>query len=143
MNLPGILSGRSASNPRNKQIAAIFKEAGAIEKYGSGIKRVRQTMLAAGAKEPLFGLGGNFFRVTLFPVSGGVTEGVTEGVESLLVAIGDNPGQRAPFYGSKLNTSVKNIERWLKQLKDQGRIEFRGAPRSGGYYPCYKPEASA
>jgi ATP-dependent DNA helicase RecG len=33
-----------------------------------------------------------------------------------------------------LNTSVKNIERWLKQLKDSQRIEFRGAPKTGGYY---------
>ncbi|WP_296668750.1 hypothetical protein [Rhodoferax sp.] len=33
-----------------------------------------------------------------------------------------------------LNTSPKNIERWLKQLKAQGLIEFRGAPKTGGYH---------
>lgn len=33
-----------------------------------------------------------------------------------------------------LQTSPKNIERWLKQLKDTQKIEFRGAPKTGGYY---------
>lgn len=31
-----------------------------------------------------------------------------------------------------MNTSVKNIERWLKRLKDDGKIEFRGAPKTNG-----------
>jgi ATP-dependent DNA helicase RecG len=35
----------------------------------------------------------------------------------------------------EINTSAKNIERWLKQLKDSQHIEFRGAPKTGGYYP--------
>jgi ATP-dependent DNA helicase RecG len=29
---------------------------------------------------------------------------------------------------------VKNIERWIKQLKQENKIEFRGAPKTGGYY---------
>jgi len=142
LTLPEILAGRCVSNPRNKQIAGIFKEAGAIEKYGSGIKRVRQTMLAAGAGEPRFEVIGNFFKVTLFPLGGGVNEGVNKGVNegvnkgvaSLLAAIGNTPGQRAPFYAIGLDTSPKNVERWLKQLKNNGQIEFRGAPRTGGYF---------
>ena len=28
----------------------------------------------------------------------------------------------------------RTIERWLKQLKDQDLIEFRGATKTGGYY---------
>jgi hypothetical protein len=48
-------------------------------------------MLAAGAKEPIFELVGNFFKVTLYPINGraneglneGVSEGVSEGVETL------------------------------------------------------------
>ncbi len=37
-----LTSGNYISSVRNKQIALIFKEAGLIEKYGSGIKRVLQ-----------------------------------------------------------------------------------------------------
>ncbi len=28
----------------------------------------------------------------------------------------------------------RTIERWLKQLKDENKIEFRGAPKTGGYF---------
>nr|WP_296668924.1 RNA-binding domain-containing protein [Rhodoferax sp.] len=43
-------------------------------------------------------------------------------------------GLRAPALAQALNTSPKNIERWLKQLKAQGQVEFRGAPKTGGYH---------
>ena len=33
-----------------------------------------------------------------------------------------------------LNTSVKNIERWIKLLRDDGKIAFVGSPKTGGYY---------
>jgi len=49
MKMQDILSGRMASNPRNKQIASIFKEAGIIEKYGSG---------DAGSPAPVFEING-------------------------------------------------------------------------------------
>jgi len=28
----------------------------------------------------------------------------------------------------------RTIERWLKQLKENGLVEFRGAAKTGGYY---------
>ncbi len=37
----------------------------------------------------------------------------------------------------KMRTSPKNIERWIKQLKNEGKIEFRGSPKTGGYYPIH------
>ncbi|MCU0609307.1 MAG: putative DNA binding domain-containing protein, partial [Chitinispirillaceae bacterium] len=60
-----LLAGDYVSTPRNKQIAAAFKEAGIIEKYGSGIRRIRTAMVAAGNPEPLFEEIGEGFRVTL------------------------------------------------------------------------------
>lgn len=50
------------SIPRNKQIASIFKEAAIIEKYGSGIKRVIQTMQNYGANKPVCETIGIFSR---------------------------------------------------------------------------------
>ena len=138
MSLEQIVSGNYASSPRNKQIAALFKEAGIIEKYGSGIKRVQQAMRNLEAKMPKFELTGNCFKVTLYPMNSeageGVSEGVSEGVNSLLKLIKENEGKRVPFFATALQTSEKNIERWLKQLRETGAIEFRGAPKSGGYY---------
>ena len=67
-------------------------------------------------------------------VSEGVNEGVNEGVTALQNLIAKQPGLRAPALAQALNTSPKNIERWLKQLKAQGQVEFRGAPKTGGYH---------
>jgi ATP-dependent DNA helicase RecG len=33
-----------------------------------------------------------------------------------------------------LNIPLRTVERWLKQLKENGQIEFRGAAKTGGYY---------
>jgi len=63
-----------------------------------------------------------------------VNEGVNEGVNDLCSLITKNPGKRAPYFAQNMNTSVKNIERWLKHLKDDKKIEFRGAPKTGGYF---------
>lgn len=42
------------------------------------------------------------------------------------------PRQRSIEIVDALNTSLRTIERWLKQLKDEGKIEFKGAPKTGG-----------
>jgi len=57
-----------------------------------------------------------------------------EGVSELYNLIRQNPGTRTPFFVEKMNTPVKTIERWLKELKNNKKIEFKGAPKSGGYY---------
>lgn len=67
-------------------------------------------------------------------VSEGVSEGVNEGPKNLLRLIAQQPGLRAPVLAQALNTSPKNVERWLRQLRQTGAIEFRGAPKTGGYY---------
>ena len=125
-----ILSGKMASNPRNKQIASIFKEAGIIEKYGSGIKRVRQSMAEAGALSPVFEIIAQNFKVTLFP--GG---GVSGGVNDLLDYIKDNPGKKSREIKTALNLPQRTLERWLKELREQNKIRFQGAPKTGGYFP--------
>ena len=100
----------------------------------SGIKRVRQTMLSAGAGEPLFEIVGNFFKVTLFPIDVGVSGGVSGGVNALLGFIKGNPGKKTAEIKKALNLSQRTLERQLKQLKYEGKIEFRGAAKTGGYF---------
>jgi len=142
ISMKDILSGRIASMPRNKQIASIFKEAGIIEKYGSGIRRVRLIMETAGAPDPLFEVVGDTFKVTLFPidpsnfggVNGGANGGVNGGVNKLLEFIQTNPGKNARQLGDQLGVARRTLERHLKLLKGQGKIEFRGSPKTGGYY---------
>ena len=138
-----IKTGHYKSHLRNKQIATIFKELELIEKYGSGVRRVIDTFVAYGLREPEFEATQGGMAVTVFkaPTGGvnegvneGVIEGVNEGVNGLLNLIQRQPALRGPAMAETMQTSPKNIERWLKQLKQEQKIEFRGAPKTGGYY---------
>ncbi len=139
LHMKDILSGNSPSFPRNKQIASIFKEAGIIEKYGSGIQRVHQVIHAAGAEKPLFEIVGGFFKVTLFPISGGVSGGVGGGVgggvSELLKHIRLHPGEKTTQIKKSLGLPQRTLERQLRELRETAKIEFRGSPRTGGYFP--------
>jgi ATP-dependent DNA helicase RecG len=61
-----LVQGNYVSQTRNKKLAAMFKEAGFIEKYGSGIKRIQQQFIAYGLQPPLFENFQHGFRVLVF-----------------------------------------------------------------------------
>lgn len=70
------------------------------------------------------------------PLTGGVTGGVTDGVnqQDVFEFIRRNPGLRANAIAVGLSISERSVERHVKRLKEENMIEFRGAPRNGGYY---------
>ena len=61
-----LLSGNYTSKSRNKLIAKVFKEVGMIERYGSGIIRVRNICNEYGIREPEFNEISNGFQVILY-----------------------------------------------------------------------------
>lgn len=75
---------------------------------------------------------------------GGVNGGENEkrgGVnleELLFDAIRNNPGLNAPTLAEMLQKSLRTVQRYLKQLTENERIEFRGAPKNGGYHVIVK-----
>jgi ATP-dependent DNA helicase RecG len=121
-------SGNYSSRSRNSAIAKIFKETGMKERYGSGIKRIKNACRAHYIKEPVFEEFQHGFRVIMF------NERVSEGVSELYNLILQYPNHRAPFFAETINTSIKNIERWLTQLKKEKKVEFRGPSKTGGYF---------
>lgn len=69
----------------------------------------------------------------------GATKGATKGVKNklaiLLSAIVANEGNRVPEYKEATGLPDSSMERYIKQLKDAGLIEFKGeAAHTGGYY---------
>ena len=58
------LEGRHV--PRNETIAQLLYDIGYIEKFGTGIRRMREEMRAHGLQEPLFREDGEFFKVTFY-----------------------------------------------------------------------------
>jgi len=120
-----------SSRTRNRVIARAFKEAGIIERYGSGIKRIKDECSLHGIVEPKFEEFVHGFRVTVYKekLNGGVNGGVNE----VLEFIKDNPNLRANEISEQTTVPLRTLQRWLKKLKVENKIEFKGSPKTGGY----------
>ena len=55
-------------------------------------------------------------------------------MNALLNVIATDPGKRANELATLIGKSVQTVERYVRTLKDSGKIEFRGAPKNGGYF---------
>ena len=75
-------------------------------------------------------------------VNVGVYVGVNVGVNDLLSYIQSHPGQRAGEMAIVFKLTKRTIERWLKKLKETNEIEFRGTPKTGGYFLTAKEAPS-
>ena len=54
--------------------------------------------------------------------------------DQLLQFLQSHPGWRVPNLAEALQKSRPTIERHLRELRNAGKIEFRGAPKNGGYF---------
>ena len=54
--------------------------------------------------------------------------------EKLLQILKSNPGLRVPELINRLQKSRPTVERYLRLLRKHDLIEFRGAPKNGGYF---------
>lgn len=70
------------------------------------------------------------------PDLGGVKGGGEKPEIRLLDYIRANPGCNTPKIVSELNLSTRTAQRYLKKLADEKKIEFRGAPKNGGFHEC-------
>ena len=61
-------------------------------------------------------------------------KGVNDGVNDLFDLIRLNPGKKTKDFIVSLGQPRRTLERWLRQLKDQGKIKFHGASKTGGYF---------
>ena len=132
ISIKNLLNGSYVSDCRNKLIAYAFKEVGWIEKYGSGIKRIKNAFKLHGCMAPVFENFQHGFRVTVFSKQKSIAkvdtekniEGINEGINKLLKLIRNKPGQRVPYFVKSLNTSSKNIENNVSSSRPfSGRIE--------------------
>ena len=69
----------------------------------------------------------------------GAFEGATKAIAAKLVKliqiIANHQGYRSPELQVKSDLTRKTLERYLKQLREYGMIEYRGdAPQTGGYF---------
>lgn len=130
LEVADLLSNRYRSQPRNKQIADVFKDMGEIEKYGSGIGRVMRAFLEEGLPAPEWQQISSGILVTVYLN----TENVTENrVSKILEMIKENPGISTTELAARLSVSKMTILRDIEILKSTGRITRIG-PSKGGYW---------
>ncbi len=154
-----LLAGGGHSLLRNPLIARLLRQAELAEQAGTGLPLILNTWRDAGRQPPeIRNDPGNKLFEIVFPwgtpedarggVSGGVdgavnglvngpvgphtTEGALE--ERLLALIVAQPGLRVPRLCEQLGESTRKVQRAITVLRRDSRIEFRGAPKTGGYY---------
>lgn len=126
------------SIPRSKEIMRIFRDMELVEQLGSGVPRILQSYA-----EDCFVFSDNFIRM-VFPalenafiipnLVGGVSGGVSGGVKLLLNYIEKNPGVKASKISQEFDLPQRTVERWLKKLKEEKKIEYKGSAKTGGYW---------
>jgi ATP-dependent DNA helicase RecG len=138
---------------KNPSIEKFFVQLGRVEELGSGVLNVNRFIKEySGQSSPEF-IEGPVFMMHIpipkraeginddlegiKPEFGGLNDdfgGINGGINSLWKLIKTDPGQRSPHYAKKLTLTVKKIEHWLQELKQNGRIRYEGSKKSGGYY---------
>jgi len=130
LSIEKLMRGNYISAIRNKQLATLFKEAGIIEKYGSGIKRILEATRAYGLTEPKIEEIQNGFRVTLFKTTQKTTQKILPR-EQILEALRTNPKMTREELAYMLGKSPNTIKEHLARLKDEGRLKRIGSDRDG------------
>ena len=68
-------------------------------------------------------------------VNGESDDRVNDGIaKTILDTIALRPGVRTNEIAAHIGKSIPTVSRYIKTLKDSGKIEFRGAPKNGGYF---------
>ena len=122
---------------RNPDIAQMCFYRRYIEMLGTGTLRMIRECKAEGFRTPKWVNNNNILELTFSGIKHqyeGVNEGVIDELSLLYHQIEKHPGKKANELNEQINKSIATTERYLKILKEQGFIEFRGAPKTGGYY---------
>ena len=141
---PEMLYQPHESKPWNPWIAKVFYRRGLIETWGRGTLKIASLMQEAGLPVPVLHENTGCVLMTFkLPeqhvgvnegVNVGANVGVNVGVNALFAHIHARPGQRAGEMAVTFKVTQRTIERWLKQLREAGLIEFIGSSKTGGYY---------
>ncbi len=140
ISIEQLLTNNYVSTPRNRQIAKIVKEMGWIEKYGTGIKRVRNMFVEYDLKQPHFESIPGGFTATVFAENKNVVDNVVDNVadnvvdkrrKKILTLLKENSTLSAKALSLHIGVSSRTIQRDLDKLKEDKRIERVGSEKKG------------
>ena len=150
-NPGGLLSGVKKdfgrkSMTRNPLIFGLFTRMDLVEQVASGIPRMHEEMQGAGLPEPIFSTDGGFFTVEFKRPKKDDIVNVIVNPDNVIVndkesikktifeLITNKEGLSASDIAKLIDRSWRTTMRYLNLLKKENKIEFRGAPKNGGYY---------
>ena len=146
-----LLRGDYTSTPRNVQVADMFKEAGIIERYGSGIGRIMDDFKAYGLTAPEFKEVGESFIVTVVKtrqpgfhpntIHQGMVERLVERLaesqKKILTLMQATPNISKKDLATAVGISTTAIDKNISALKAKGLLE-RVGPDRGGHWELLK-----
>jgi ATP-dependent DNA helicase RecG len=142
-----LLRGEYTSTPRNVQVADMFKEAGVIERYGSGIGRIVDDFKAYGLAAPEFKEVGESFIVTVSKtrrpgfhpntiqkgLAERLVERLAESQKKILTLMQANPNISKKDLAAAVGISTTAIDKNISALKAKGLL-IRIGPDKGGHW---------
>ena len=135
LTIEQLMSNNYESKTRNKLIASMFKECGLIEKYGSGISRIKKLCKAHGIASPKFEELQKGFKVTLYKETTQETTQETNKKfstkEKVLNLIGENSKITRMELAEKIGVSENAIKQHLANLKKENTLKRIGSTKAG------------
>ncbi len=130
---------RNSFQCRNKLLAKAFKEAGLIERYGSGIQRILNICKVYGIVPPVFEEIFNGFKVTLFKEKVNVGKELSGSIAEVFKLVQVNPKLTIKEIAEITRYTRRTIERSLSRLKELNIVKRSGG-RKEGKWVIAKPE---
>lgn len=133
---------------RNKQICKIFHETKDMERYGTGIRKMKNWMKEHGLEPPTMTQPGDFFRITFYGPRDKILdlapdipkERTTDlshlkerQVKALELVYNQNKEITRREYATKFKISIRSAQRDLRQLLEENLIAQQGLGRGVKY----------
>ena len=131
LTIEKLQSGNYPSRCRNTAIAKMFKEVGSIEKYGSGIARIKRECQQHGIIAPIFEEFQHGFQVTLYKKTTQEINPKTSTRERICHLIKDNKKITRIELAKNIGVSEDAIKQQLAKLKSEGIIQRVGSTKAG------------
>jgi len=131
------------SMTRNPLIFGLFTRMHLVERVASGIPRMQEAMKEANLPEPEFHTDGIFTVVFKRQTKNYanydtqndiVNDAVNENEQAVIDSLKTKSGLNASEIAENISKSWRTTMRYLKFLNEKDMIEFRGAPKIGGYF---------
>lgn len=133
---------------RNHLICDIFHQTKDMEKYGTGIGKMKRWMREQGLGEPVFAPKGDFFHVTFYGPGDRILDLIPSipeerttdlshlnkrQIKCLEMIYNEDKTLSRKQYAEILKTSIRSAQRDLRQLIDEGLLKEEGKARSLRY----------